>query len=77
MQAPQDDIAVYRDRYRDGLGRAAARALGADDGKLGIVDCRLSRLAPDIVPDWNLTGASSFSGGSARARWAVPSPGTA
>jgi arylsulfatase len=54
IQAPEADIAAYRDRYRQGwdvLRQERWQRMTA----LGIVHCRLSALAPDFVPSWNLS----------------------
>ncbi len=54
LQAPPQDIALYLDRY--GAGWDALRQERYERMKrMGIIDCSLSRLDPDIIPHWNLT----------------------
>ena len=42
--------------------------------KMGLVNCPLSPLDPDIVPRWNLSGGEACASKSARARWARAVP---
>ena len=53
IQAPPEDIAVYKDHYTSGWD-AIRDARLARMKKQGIVDCALSPLEPAIVPGWNL-----------------------
>jgi len=54
LQAPPEDVAVYRDRYRAGWD-----VLRQDRyermKKLGLIDCALSQLEPGTIPAWNLS----------------------
>ena len=52
VQAPPEDIALYQDRYRAGwdvLREERYRRMK----QMGIVNCSLSPLEPDIIPGWN------------------------
>jgi arylsulfatase len=54
VQAPPQDIAVYRDRYRSGwdvLRQERYERMRA----MGLVNCPLSALEPNYVPNWNLS----------------------
>ena len=54
LQAWPEDVAPYKDRYRAGWD--ALRQERFDRMKeLGIINCSLSRLDPDIIPWWNLS----------------------
>lgn len=56
VQAPPEDIAVYKDRYVAGWD--ALRAERYDRMKsMGLVHCPLSKLDPDIIPSWNFSEA--------------------
>jgi arylsulfatase len=59
IQAPPEDIAVYHDRYREGWD-VLRQERWQRMVKLDIVHCRLSELAPDFVPDWNLNAEQLF-----------------
>ena len=54
LQALPEDIAHYTNRYQVGWD-AVRRERIARLNKLGIVDCKLAPLEPEIVPRWNLT----------------------
>lgn len=54
LHALPQDIALYQNRYRDGWD-ILRRDRYARIRKMGLLDCRLSNLDPDIVPSWNLT----------------------
>ena len=54
LQALPEDIALYHDRYQagwDALRQQRHRRMQ----KLGLVNCPLSKLDPDVVPGWNLS----------------------
>ncbi len=53
LQAPQKDIDLYRTRYLAGWDALRQERLDRMTS-LGILHCRLSRLEPDVIPDWNL-----------------------
>jgi arylsulfatase len=53
LHALPQDIAIYRDRYRAGWD-ALRQERYARMREMGLVNCSLSRLEPDIVPGWNL-----------------------
>jgi arylsulfatase len=53
VQAPQADIDCYRDRYREGWDLLRQQRWQRMTS-LGIVNCALSKLDPDIIPSWNL-----------------------
>jgi len=53
LHALPEDIAVYRDRYREGWD-AVRQERYERMKKLGIVNCRLSKPDPEVVPSWNL-----------------------
>lgn len=56
IQAPAADIALYKDRYKSGWD--ALRKERYDRlKKLGIINCNLSDLDPDVIPSWNLPEA--------------------
>ena len=53
LQAPAEDIAIYKDRYIAGWD--VVRQERCDRiGKMGLLDCALSKLEPSVVPSWNL-----------------------
>jgi arylsulfatase len=52
LHAPPEDVALYRDRYRDGWD-ALRKERHARMKEAGLVNCDLSRLDPDIIPSWN------------------------
>ncbi|MGD0093765.1 MAG: arylsulfatase [Planctomycetota bacterium] len=54
LHALPEDIAIYRERYRDGWDALRQERFGRMQ-KLGIVNCALSKLDPDFVPSWNLS----------------------
>lgn len=54
LQAPAEDFALYRDRYRAGWD-ALRQERHARMTKLGLVNCGLSALEPNMIPAWNLT----------------------
>jgi arylsulfatase len=54
LQALPQDIAIYRDRYLDGWDALRQERYGRMT-KLGLVNCPLSKLDPDVWPSWNLT----------------------
>ncbi len=54
LQAPAPDIALYRDRYLagwDALRQERYRRMK----QMGLVNCPLSKLDPDVWPSWNLS----------------------
>ncbi len=56
LQAPAEDIAVYKDRYTAGwdvIGQERYERLR----RTGLLDCELSKLETNFVPDWNLKEA--------------------
>jgi arylsulfatase len=53
IQAPPEDIAIYKDTYQSGWDAIRAERLERMK-KLGIVNCELSPLDPLTVPSWNL-----------------------
>ena len=54
LQAPPQDIAVYRNRYS--IGWDSIRRERYDRMKsMGLIDCALSSLDPEVWPRWNLT----------------------
>ena len=53
LQALPEDIAVYRDRYRQGWD-VARRERYERMRQMGIVNCPLSALDPATIPRWNL-----------------------
>ena len=53
LQALPQDIAIYRDRYLGGWD-ALRQGRYSRMTKMGLVNCRLSKLDPDIWPSWNL-----------------------
>ncbi|MGO8677154.1 MAG: sulfatase-like hydrolase/transferase, partial [Limisphaerales bacterium] len=53
LQAPAEDIDLYRDRYLDGWD-ALRQQRWTRMTRMGIVNCPLSRLDPGIWPSWNL-----------------------
>ncbi len=53
LQAPKADIDLYRSRYLAGWDVLRQERLTRMTG-LGIVNCGLGKLDPDIWPDWNL-----------------------
>jgi len=57
IQSLPQDIAIYKDRYTSGWDAIRGERL-ARMKKLGIVDCALSPLEPDIIPSWNLPEAT-------------------
>jgi arylsulfatase len=54
LHALQEDIDLYRDRYRAGWDRIR-EARWNRMREQGIVTCELSPLDPETVPDWNLS----------------------
>jgi len=54
LHALPEDIALYRDRYRNGWDILRQDRF-ARIRKMGLLNCGLSKLDPDIVPSWNLT----------------------
>jgi arylsulfatase A-like enzyme len=56
LQAPSADIARYHDRFSEGWDTVRERRL-ARMHRLGLVNCGLARLEPDIFPSWNLPEA--------------------
>ena len=53
LQALPQDIALYQDRYRAGWD-ALRQERFARMTKMGIINCPLSKLQPDVTPSWNL-----------------------
>jgi arylsulfatase A-like enzyme len=56
LQAPPEDIALYRDRYRAGWDALRQDRYGRMV-RMGMVNCPLSHLDPGVVPSWNLSEA--------------------
>ena len=54
LQAPQADIDLYRTRYLAGWDALRQERIQRMTS-LGIVNCPLGKLDPDIWPDWNLS----------------------
>ena len=54
LQAPAEDVARYRDRYRAGWD-ALRQERHARMTRLGLVNCALSALEPNMIPAWNLS----------------------
>jgi arylsulfatase A-like enzyme len=52
LHALPEDIAVYRDRYREGWDVLRRERYGRMR-QMGLVNCPLSRLDPEVVPGWN------------------------
>ena len=57
LHALPEDIAIYKDRYKAGWDAIRAERLGRMK-KMGVVDCELAPLEPDVVPGWNLSEAA-------------------
>jgi arylsulfatase len=49
-----EDIALYKDRYKSGWDAIRNERLESMK-KLGLINCDLSPLDPDIIPSWNLS----------------------
>ncbi|MGA2864872.1 MAG: arylsulfatase [Verrucomicrobiota bacterium] len=56
LHALPEDIALYRDRYREGWDALRQERYGKMM-KMGLVNCPLSQLEPQVVPSWNLSEA--------------------
>jgi arylsulfatase len=54
LQALPEDIAIYQERYQSGWDALRAERL-ARMKQLGLVNCDLSKLEPEVAPRWNLT----------------------
>jgi arylsulfatase A-like enzyme len=54
IQAMPEDIALYKDRYKSGWDAIRNERLERMK-KLGLLNCNLSPLEPDIIPSWNLS----------------------
>ena len=54
LHALQDDIARYRDRYLEGWD-AIREQRWKRMRQMGLVNCDLSPLEPDVIPNWNFT----------------------
>ena len=54
IQAPPQDIALYKDRYQQGWNEIRKERY-TNMEKLGIVNCDLSKLDPFTAPHWNLS----------------------
>jgi len=54
LQARAEDIARYRDRYRNGWDLIRAER-HARQRKMGLLDCALSARDPQTIPYWNLS----------------------
>lgn len=54
LQALPEDMAIYRERYKAGWEALRAERL-ARMKQLGMVNCELSKLEPEVVPRWNMT----------------------
>ncbi len=54
IQAMPEDIALYKDRYKSGWDAIRTERLESMK-KLGLINCDLSPLDPDIIPSWNLS----------------------
>lgn len=54
LQALQDDIARYRDRYLDGWD-VVREQRWKRMRQMGLVNCDLPPLEPDVIPDWNFS----------------------
>ncbi len=78
LQAPAEDIDLYRDRYLDGWD-ALRQQRWTRMTRMGIVNCPLSRLDPGVWPSWNLAAEELRErigpGESARAvPWSILTP---
>jgi len=56
LQAPVEDIALYKDRYVGGWDALRAERFKRMT-ELGLIHCPLSLLEPDVIPGWNLPEA--------------------
>jgi arylsulfatase len=54
IQAMPEDIALYKDRYKSGWDAIRNERLERMR-KIGLINCDLSPLDPDIIPSWNLS----------------------
>jgi len=54
IQAMPEDIAMYKDRYKSGWDAIRTERMESMK-KLGLLNCDLSPLDPDIIPSWNLS----------------------
>ena len=54
LHAIQKDIARYRDRYLEGWD-VVRKQRWKRMRKLGLVNCDLAQLEPDVIPSWNLS----------------------
>jgi arylsulfatase len=52
VQALPEDIAIYKDRYKAGWD-ALRRERLTRMNEMGIADCALSPLEPEVIPNWN------------------------
>jgi len=57
LHALPEDIAIYKDRYVAGWDALRAERYQRMT-KMGLVNCSLSKLDPDVVPSWNLPEAT-------------------
>jgi len=53
LQALPQDFAIYQDRYHAGWD-ALRQERYARMTKMGLINCALSKLQPDVAPGWNL-----------------------
>jgi len=53
LHALPEDIAIYKDRYRNGWDALREERYNHMKG-MGLINCSLSKLDPDIIPHWNL-----------------------
>ena len=56
LQAPPEDIAHYHDRFSEGWDTVRERRL-ARMQKIGLVNCGLAKLEPNVFPPWNVPEA--------------------
>ena len=60
LQALPEDIALYKDRYKAGWD-VIRKERHARMKEMGLVNCDLPPLEPDVLPRWNLTDAEMHS----------------
>ncbi len=72
LHALQEDIDLYKDRFAEGWDVARARR-HARMKRIGLVNCDLAPLEPDVWPPWNLKPADQLAGfGPGEVHNAVP-----
>ena len=72
LHALQEDIDKYKDRFAEGWDEARAKRY-ARMRKMGLVNCKLSKMEPGMWPDWNLaSGDLNTRAGAGEVSRAVP-----